>query len=266
MKWSTYFGSSNYCMGLGMNPCDVATLPNGDVILSGYSSLSTPSTGELNTVYHAPGAYNQQYNASNSFYNPGSLYADTNPVDGWIAQFDGSNNKKWITNFGGAQKVNQGVSSDPIAQEQLTAICIGGSGNNLTLFATGVTRCAFTPVINNGGYFQGRYNANNDIFIARFGGVRNVGIDETEGLLTSEQLQVSPNPSTGSFQVSYYAKEPGSREARVSVVNLMGQVVQQQLVALQAGIGKFEVVLQDMPSGIYMLHVDGDAAAKLIKQ
>jgi hypothetical protein len=265
LKWSTYFGGGYHGLGWGLNPCDVVALPNNDVILSGFSSMSSMTVGDLNTVYAAAGAYNQQYNASNAFYNPGATMMDSNPVDGWIAQFNASNAPKWITNFGGAQKVNLGISSDPIAQEQIRAIAVGGTGNDLTLFATGMTRCANTPVVNNGGYYQGRYNANNDIFIARFTGIRNVGVEEVSGGVNS-QLNVMPNPSSGSFQVSYEAVDAGTRDANVHVMNAMGQVVLKRVSGLSNGVGRFEIDLSDLPGGLYILNVNGEASARLIKK
>jgi hypothetical protein len=266
LKWSTYFGGGNYCMGIGLNPCDVEALPNGDVILSGYAQLATPTNGELNDVYAAPAAYNQPYNASNALCNPGATQADSNPVDGWVAQFNANNGKKWITYFGGAQKVNLGASSDPIAQEQITAIAVGGTANNLTLFATGLTRCAFTPVLNNGGYFQRRYNSNNDIFIARFSSVQNVGVNDLDAVTSHANLSVMPNPSTGSFLVGYQALDAGMREAHVHVLNAMGQVVLKDVKTLSAGSAKFELQLGNVPAGMYLLSVNGEASVKLIKQ
>ena len=85
------------------------------------------------------------------------------------------------------------------------------------------------------------------------------------GRQNASQLQVSPNPSAGSFQVSYYASEPGNREAMIQVTNLVGQVVRQQSARLEAGISRFEVDLAELPEGIYVLQVDGLATEKLLK-
>jgi hypothetical protein len=91
-----------------------------------------------------------------------------------------------------------------------------------------------------------------------FGSPTMVGIDEMRDL----SVQVFPNPSNGNFTVMF--REELNTELSVSVVNMVGQVVETQVVNPSA-TRSTTFDLSDQAAGVYFVRVDGNEGSVVKK-
>ncbi len=92
-----------------------------------------------------------------------------------------------------------------------------------------------------------------------------VGIGEPDA--SALALSVSPNPTTDRVQVQL--ESPAASSAQVVVSNLLGEMVRMQTVQLSAGANQFDLSLQSLPAGTYLLRIATEktgAAVKVVKQ
>lgn len=75
---------------------------------------------------------------------------------------------------------------------------------------------------------------------------------EPEGL---GQLNVSPNPSSGAFQVNFRLEKAGT--LNISLVNVLGQsLYTRSNQPFSGGENSFSITAEDLPNGIYLLRID----------
>lgn len=280
LSWCSYFGGSGGAFQWwppSGNPygitCDLAIDPAGGAYMSGFSRLdNTKSSGSnipICSTCMPFGQYNQSQNASTG------ISSDQDTYDGWLVQFNSSNYPTWVTNFGGfvinQGGFNAGPPADPSADERINAIAVGGAGSNTTLYMTGTTHCDNTPnvdfdPISSNDYYQGSYSGDGDVFIGRFFAA---STPETTGIYAagsagSANLQVSPNPSSGVFDVTYHSTA-NDADASVKVVNGIGQLVDVMTRPIHNRQAKFTLDLGNLPPGLYILNVNGECTTLIRK-
>lgn len=69
-----------------------------------------------------------------------------------------------------------------------------------------------------------------------------------------EWLTVAPNPSKGTFEVSWGLSELENLE--MTITNSMGQLILREMVDF--GAGKKQLDLSDHPTGIYIVSIQGE--------
>lgn len=98
-------------------------------------------------------------------------------------------------------------------------------------------------------------------------GDRNLQVGAGEPNVSPLAITVSPNPTTDRLRVQL--DSPASASAQVLISNMLGEMVQTQTVQLSTGANQFELSLQALPAGTYLLRVATDktgAALKVVKQ
>ena len=98
-------------------------------------------------------------------------------------------------------------------------------------------------------------------------GDRNLQVGAGEPNVSPLAISVAPNPTTDRLRVKL--DSPASSSAQVLVSNMMGELVQTQTVQLATGANQFELSLQALPAGTYLLRIATDktgAAVKVVKQ
>jgi hypothetical protein len=92
------------------------------------------------------------------------------------------------------------------------------------------------------------------------------GVDEQPGTTGAVALRVSPNPSHGTARISYSL--PGSGVARLRLYDVTGELLRTMSDRqVRTGVSDFELRTSDLPSGVYLLRLEGargSADAKLI--
>jgi hypothetical protein len=79
-----------------------------------------------------------------------------------------------------------------------------------------------------------------------------------------QSLKAYPNPSDGSFQLAFQLKE--ASDTKVTLVNLLGQsVATQTLGRLPQGNHELQLSWPQMPSGVYLLHVEAGMARGVVR-
>jgi hypothetical protein len=84
----------------------------------------------------------------------------------------------------------------------------------------------------------------------------------------SELVSVHPNPSSGQFNVQYYADQ----KSRISlnVTDIKGALVYEKVMQIESGEINIPLNLSDLPEGVYILRLDESGkkqfVSKLFKQ
>ena len=86
------------------------------------------------------------------------------------------------------------------------------------------------------------------------------GVDDING---SNKWTVHPNPNNGRFTIT--ATDIYSTEARLEVVNTLGQVVYRYIATTQQGSISKEVNLNDVAKGIYLLRIYAEDEINIVK-
>ncbi|RYU78451.1 T9SS type A sorting domain-containing protein, partial [Hymenobacter persicinus] len=92
-------------------------------------------------------------------------------------------------------------------------------------------------------------------FTLRFGPLRPTS---TKNGLTAASVSLYPNPAHRSFTVLVPAVS-GVSQARLTLVNVLGQTVRTSLLALPAAGAQTTMDVQDVPLGVYLLHIQAGA-------
>jgi sugar lactone lactonase YvrE len=79
----------------------------------------------------------------------------------------------------------------------------------------------------------------------------------------SNDIQLYPNPNNGSFIIE--GNIYGSREARIEVLDVVGQVVYSTTVAVQDGHVNKQMVLSGIANGTYLVHIKTDRGSSVIR-
>ena len=108
---------------------------------------------------------------------------------------------------------------------------------------------------NNGGFSQ-----NNDNISTPQN--HTAGIPQNHNIITPNNLNLFPNPNQGQF--SLQMNEPIKEAGTLTIYNHYGQQVYQQLV--DAGSSQIELDLGQIPSGMYLLELRGEAAQPIVKR
>jgi hypothetical protein len=73
-------------------------------------------------------------------------------------------------------------------------------------------------------------------------------------------VTVSPNPSKGNFILNYEAKKAG--KATITVYGLNGSAVYNQAILMKEGMNQFNIHLQNIARGSYIVTVQNNGEAK----
>jgi len=80
-----------------------------------------------------------------------------------------------------------------------------------------------------------------------------------------DNIELFPNPNSGSFNITGSLEGIGSNEVAISVVNPLGQVVYSNTAALHYGQLNSSITAENLSSGVYMLHVSAEGGSKTIR-
>lgn len=98
-------------------------------------------------------------------------------------------------------------------------------------------------------------------------GNRNLQVGTSDLNVSPLAISVSPNPTTDRIHVQLDTPESGS--AQVEIRDLLGKLLQIKTVQLSAGNNQFDLDVQNLPTGTYILRCATDntgAAVKIVKQ
>lgn len=93
-------------------------------------------------------------------------------------------------------------------------------------------------------------------------GNRSLQVDTDEPGLSALQISVSPNPTTDRVRVQL--ESAVSSSTQVTISNLLGETLQNKVVQLAQGSNQFDLSLQALPVGTYLVRVGG-VAVKVVK-
>ena len=94
-------------------------------------------------------------------------------------------------------------------------------------------------------------------------GNRNLMVGANEQAAAALQLQVSPNPATEMVRVVFTTASAAT--VQLSVTNLLGQTLHSRMVESAEGQNSFDLNLQGLPTGTYLVRVQTGATGALIK-
>lgn len=94
-------------------------------------------------------------------------------------------------------------------------------------------------------------------------GNRSLQVGATEPGAAPLQLSVSPNPATD--QVRVQLESPMGASAQVTVSNLLGEMLQHRTVQLAQGPNQFDLNVQGLPAGTYLVRVATDKTGAVVK-
>ena len=98
-------------------------------------------------------------------------------------------------------------------------------------------------------------------------GNRNLQVGTGAVVSNLSELRVSPNPATDQVRLSFNAERTGA--VQISVVNLLGSMVQTRQTDMQTGENNFDLNLQSLPAGTYIVRLlsgSDVAAIKVVKK
>lgn len=209
--------------------------------------------------------------------------------DAWLIKLDTQGNLMWLKNYGGSQydngefviessigryilvgftysddgdvSVNKGnadawvvvTGTDGSLQEEMT---IGGSAEDIGFSITETIDGRFMlggSSGSNDGDVTG-HHGDRDVMIAKLRIFSDVGLNAND-----HQVLVSPNPSSGKFNVEVNSDWIG---LHYNIVDLNGRIVEEGMI----NTSSFEIELSDAVAGTYFLNVDNSTSPfKLIK-
>lgn len=94
-------------------------------------------------------------------------------------------------------------------------------------------------------------------------GNRNLQVSTGEVASNLTDLRVSPNPAVDQVQLQFTAAQTGA--VQISVANMLGSVVQNRQSDMQSGENRFDLNLQSLPSGTYIVRLQSGSDAAAIK-
>lgn len=94
-------------------------------------------------------------------------------------------------------------------------------------------------------------------------GNRNLMVNTNEQAAAALQLQVNPNPATDCVRVTFTTA--AAAPVQLSLVNLLGQTLQNRTVESAAGQNSFDLNLQGLPTGTYLVRIQTGTTGALVK-
>lgn len=94
-------------------------------------------------------------------------------------------------------------------------------------------------------------------------GQRSLMVATNEQAAAALQLQASPNPATDLVRVTFTAAS--AAPVQLSLTNLLGQTLQNRTVESAAGQNSFDLNLQGLPIGTYLVRIQTGATGALVK-
>ncbi|MEO6039929.1 MAG: T9SS type A sorting domain-containing protein, partial [Saprospiraceae bacterium] len=98
-------------------------------------------------------------------------------------------------------------------------------------------------------------------------GIRSLLVNTNEQNAAALQLSASPNPATDAVRVTFSTETAAS--VRLSLSNLLGQTLQTRTVESASGANSFDLNLQGLPTGTYLVRIQTgqqEAVLKVVKQ
>ncbi|HEX8507242.1 MAG TPA: T9SS type A sorting domain-containing protein, partial [Hymenobacter sp.] len=83
--------------------------------------------------------------------------------------------------------------------------------------------------------------------------------------LSADALAVYPNPATG-YSLNASLTLPTSQDVTITLTNAVGQQVGQQVATLKAGANTFQMPINQLGAGLYLLTVRGAAFPALTQR
>lgn len=159
------------------------------------------------------------------------------PTDAGIISSPSSNAK--ITQLGSSKIAEQNAASSSGTFTFQWTAPIAGAGN-VRIYAAGIAA-------------NGDGNDSN----ADFSVATNLLISENTGVnvenVSIQSLNIFPNPTAGLLNISSNITEAG--DYQLDVVDMAGQIVQQQQQNLQIGAQQIQIGVQNLPTGWYQLRI-----------
>ena len=272
---------------VGPRPLNVAL---GDVDADGDLDFITASskgntasvrvndgTGRFSGAQEVPVGFNPQTVVLGDVDGDGDLdittvnyYDYTNPIGTFTSSTASVRRNDGRGAFGGAQEVTLGQGGRTVVLGD-----VDGDGD-LDLLATGELSNAVSVRRNDGtgnfkagqevGVGQGAYglalgdvdgNGTLDVVTSNAGSnTISVRLNRSQALAATspqatEELSVYPNPSAGQFTLSYAASR--SQAAALTLTDVLGRLMWQQAVPVQAGAGQVPVATAGLSAGFYQL-------------
>jgi len=94
-------------------------------------------------------------------------------------------------------------------------------------------------------------------------GSRSLLVNTDEKEAAALQLTASPNPTTDALRVTFTT--PNALPVQLSVVNLLGQTLQTRSVESASGVNSFDLQLQGLPVGTYLVRIQAGSTGALVK-
>ncbi len=94
-------------------------------------------------------------------------------------------------------------------------------------------------------------------------GVRSLLVGTDEQTAAALQLTASPNPTTDAVRVTFTTAS--ATAVQLSLTNLLGQTLQNRQVESASGANSFDLNLQGLPTGTYLVRIQTGATGALVK-
>ena len=94
-------------------------------------------------------------------------------------------------------------------------------------------------------------------------GVRSLVVGTNEQATAALQLSVSPNPTTDALRVTFMAAS--AAPVQLGLTNLLGQTLQIRTVESVSGLNSFDLNLQGLPTGTYLVRIQSGETGALVK-
>ena len=171
-----------------------------------------------------------------------------------------------LADIGGPNVAYSNASYDTICSVMPAFALTGGSPAGGTYSGTGVSAGNFDPAVSGPGTFVITYSYTDGNGCTNSTS-QNIFVDVCSGIAAanaSNDFTVSPNPSTGSFFVTF---SPGL-DGRYEITDALGKIIRSQKILVHSGAYSEKIDLENEANGIYFLKVSSanyTAVKKIVK-
>jgi hypothetical protein len=81
----------------------------------------------------------------------------------------------------------------------------------------------------------------------------------------NNDINILPNPNKGGFAIVGSMNLLQDEKLSVTVINMLGQVIYKSMVNTQAGNFRIEIQLNNLSSGMYLMHVTGEGENDVLR-